>query len=78
MLMIYGNTASTGYQIPPQNTGVVPAGDYSAYDAGMPTVNLKAARKPFNCGPQERISIIFISPWVPLRVKSNLNWSTSN
>jgi len=52
MLMIFGNTASTGYQIPPVNTGIAPAADYSAYEAGMPSVNLKAARKPFNCGPQ--------------------------
>ena len=57
MLMVFGNTGSTGYQIPPVNTGIVPSTDYSAYDPGMPGVNLKAARKPFSCGPQERINL---------------------
>ena len=55
MLMVLENTGSTGFQIPPVNT-VVPARDYSAFDHVVPSV-LKAARKPFNCGPQERISI---------------------
>ncbi|CAG5102385.1 Oidioi.mRNA.OKI2018_I69.chr1.g275.t1.cds [Oikopleura dioica] len=51
MMMVLGQTGS-GFQIPPANSPVASTGDYSQYEAGTPMVNLKGARKPFNCGPQ--------------------------